>query len=995
LQTLILLFSRIIKHKICAAFACSLALILSGLSSSAQGPAAAPPFLEHLSHPWVDSVFEKLNTDERIAQLIMVAAYSNRGDDHKKEILNFIRDQKIGGLIFFQGGPVRQAKLTNEYQASSAVPLLIAMDAEWGLGMRLDSTISFPFQMTLGALQNDSLIYTMGVEVARQLKRMGVHINFAPVVDLNNNPNNPVINYRSFGENKNNVTRKAVAYMKGMQDNGILTTAKHFPGHGDTGTDSHYTLPHINHSRERLDSLELYPFREMITAGIGGVMVAHLNVPVLDSSARPSTLSKSIITDLLRRDLEFKGLIVTDAMNMKAVTAGNPPGVVDRDALIAGNDLLEFTEDVARTISEVKKAIKQGMISQKEIDEKCRKILAVKYWAQANKFERIALSNVGEDLNTPQGKLLNRQLIESSITVLKNDQRLIPVQRLDTLRVASVSFGTSAVTPFQQTLSLYTAVRHFAIASDADAALIDSIKTELKLYNLIIAGLHDEQARPLNHLKLSQPALDFMGELAREPRTIISVFKNPYVLDKINFIEEADALIVAYQDNKDTQDLAAQLIFGGISANGKLPVTIGEKFSTGDGLDVGGGTRFKYTLPEDAGMDSKILSRVDSIVNQALSVKAIPGCQVLVAKDKKVVMHKVYGYHDYSDTVVVKPTDLYDLASLTKISASLPSLMKLYDEGVFKLDATLGDYLPKFKGSNKDDIPMSDILTHQARFKPWIPFWKNTVKKNGGFKGSTIKSDSSRRFPIRLKEKMFLNRNYPDRIIKAIRKSPLEAEKKYVYSDFFFILAPRVVESMIEEDFSSYIQKNFYAPLGATTLTYNPLTKYPSRSIVPTEHDYFFRHESIHGTVHDEGAIMLGGVSGHAGLFANANDLAKLMQMYLDMGEYGGERYIKTATLEEWTRCQFPQNNNRRGLGFDKPNLQYLGDNNNAAKDASPLSFGHTGFTGTMTWMDPQTGLLYIFLSNRVNPTRENTRLYQLNTRTKIQQVLYEAIKKG
>lgn len=981
-------------NRILIVIACSLALSLHSLSSSAQSAPPTPAFLQYMNHRWVDSVFNRLNTDERIAQLIMVAAYSNRGDEHRKEILKLIREQKIGGLIFFQGGPVREATLINEYQAASTVPLLIAMDAEWGLGMRLDSTISLPFQMTLGAVQNDSLIYDMGVEVARQLKRAGIHVNFAPVVDINNNPNNPVINYRSFGEDKDNVTRKAIAYMKGMQDNGILTTAKHFPGHGDTGTDSHYALPQINHSRQRLDSLELVPFREMINAGIGGVMVAHLNIPALDSSARPSTLSKSIITDLLRRELGFKGLIVTDAMNMKAVTASNAPGVVDRDALSAGNDMLEFTEDVVRTISEVKKAIKQGMISQKDIDHKCRKMLAVKYWTEASKFQGIEVAKIVDDLNTPQAQLLNRQLIEGSITVLKNDHDLIPVQGLDSLTVASLSIGSNAVTPFQRTLSLYTSVRHFAIPKDADVSLVDSIKAQLKLYNLIIAGLHDESVRPLNRINFSEPVLGLIAELSKQRNTIISVFKNPYVLDQLNSIEDADGLIVTYQDNKDTEELTGQLIFGGISAMGRLPVSIGEKFSSGDGVDVRGGIRFKYTLPEDAGMDSRILSRVDSLVDQALSVKAIPGCQVLVAKDKKVVMHKVYGYHDYSDTVTVKPTDLYDLASVTKISASLPPLMKLYDEGVFKLDATLADYLPKFKRSNKADIPMYDILTHQARFKPWIPFWKNTVKKNGGYKWFTIKSDSSGRYPIRLKEKMYLHRNYPDRIVKIIRKSPLEAEKKYVYSDFFFILAPRIVESMIEEDFNSYIQKNFYAPLGATTLIYNPLKKYSMKAIVPTEHDYYFRHEPIHGTVHDEGAIMLGGVSGHAGLFANANDLAKLMQMYLDMGEYGGKRYIKAETLKEWTRYQFPQRNNRRGLGFDKPNLQYLGDDNNAAKDASPLSFGHTGFTGTMSWMDPQTGLLYIFLSNRVNPTRENTRLYQLNTRTKIQQVLYDAIKK-
>ncbi len=973
-------------------FAYSLVVILSGPSSKAQETRVDPPFLQYMHSPWVDSVFNRLNTDERIAQLIMVAAYSNRNVDHKAEILGLIREQKIGGLIFFQGGPVRQARLTNEYQASSAVPLLIAMDAEWGLGMRLDSTISYPYQMTLGALKNDSMIYKMGRQIARQLRRMGVHINFAPVMDINNNPDNPVINYRSFGEDKMMVTRKAIAYMKGLQDNGILTTAKHFPGHGDTGTDSHFALPQINHSRERLDSLELYPFREAVNAGIGGVMVAHLNIPALDSVMRPSTLSKPIITDLLRRDLDFKGLIVTDAMNMQAITASNPPGVVDRDALIAGNDLLEFTQDVSRTISEVKNALKQGTISQKDIDEKCRKVLAVKYWAGLGKPSTIELENIVNDLNTPQDQLLKRHLIESSITVLNNQDDLIPVQGLDSLRVASVSIGSNNVTAFQQTLGLYTSVKHFNIKKDADESFVDSIKSELKGYNLVIAGLHDDQPRPQNVINFSESVLQFIGELAKQPRSIIALFKNPYVLDKIKSIEEADALIVAYQDNRDIEELAGQLIFGGIGSAGRLPVSIGGKYSVGDGIDIKGGIRFKYTIPEDAGMDSKILLRVDSLVNQALMMKAIPGCQVLVAKDRKVIMHKAYGYHDYSDTVAVKLGDLYDLASVTKISTGLPSLMKLYDEGTFKLDATLGDYLPKFKRSNKADIPMYDILTHQARFKPFIAFWKNTIKDNGRYKWFTVKNDSSKRYPIRLKDNMYLNRKYRKKIINGIRKSPLEPEKKYVYSDFFFILAPRVVGSMIDEDFVTYIQKNFYSPLGAPSITYNPLTKYSKNEIVPTEHDYYFRHEPIHGTVHDESAIMLGGVSGHAGLFANANDLAKLMQMYLDMGEYGGQRYIKAETLKEWTRTQFPENNNRRALGFDKPNLVYQGVNNNAAKDASSHSFGHTGFTGTFAWMDPQTGLLYIFLSNRVNPTRDNTRLYRLNTRTQIQQVLYDAL---
>jgi beta-N-acetylhexosaminidase len=836
-------------------FAAVILLSSAFVSSMGQHVAGALPFTQYTNHRWVDSVFNSLTPDERIAQLIMAAAYSDRGEDHNGQVLKLIREQKIGGLIFFQGGPVRQAKLINAYQSASKVPLLMAIDAEWGLGMRLDSTIAYPYQMTLGAIRNDSLIYEMGAEVARQIKRVGIHVNFAPVVDINNNPDNPVINYRSFGEDKYNVTRKAIAYMKGMQDHGILTTAKHFPGHGDTGTDSHYALPQIRHSRQRLDSLELYPFHELIKAGVGGVMVAHLNIPALDSSGGPSTLSRSIVTDLLRKELGFTGLIVTDAMNMKGVTASNPPGVVDRDAIAAGNDMLEFTEDVPRAIAEIRKAVREGKINQLDLDNKCRKMLAIKYWLGLHQRKTVNASNIITELNGPHAKLLNRNLLQAAITVLKNNNAVLPIRDLDKIQVASVSFGRNRITPFQQTLSLYTRVDHFVVPNDASQVYLDSVAEELKGYNQVIAGIHDDAGRPLNRISLSQPVQIFLSALATQPNAIIAVFKNPYVLDNLNAIEESDGLVVTYQDNDDVEDLAAQLIFGGISARGKLPVSIGKKFASGHGIDITGGIRFKYTIPEDAGMISDILlERVDSLVNQALAIKAIPGCQVLVAKDKKVVMHKAYGYHDYSDTIKVKLTDLYDLASVTKISTGLPSLMKLYDEGLFKLDATLGNYLPKFKRSNKADIPMYDILTHQARFKPWIPFWKNTLKKNGHYKWATIKNDSSKRFPIKLKENMYLHRRYPDKIVKAIRKSPLEAEKKYVYSDFFFILAPRVVESMIDVDFSTYIHTNFYRPLGATSLTYNPFLIYPKNVIVPTEHDYYFRHQPIHGTVHDEGA---------------------------------------------------------------------------------------------------------------------------------------------
>lgn len=950
-----------------------------------------PPFLRHIHHPWVDSVMRTMTPDERIAQLIMVAAWSNKGDAHREEIVHLIREYKIGGLVFFQGGPVRQARLINAYQGESKIPLLVAMDAEWGVGMRLDSTLRYPYQMTLGALHDDDLIRQMGREVARQLKRVGVHVNFAPVVDVNNNPDNPVIGFRSFGEDKYKVAAKGVAYMKGMQDENLLTTAKHFPGHGDTNTDSHHALPLINHGRERLDSLELYPFRALIRAGVGGIMVAHLNIPALDSSGVPSTLSGPIVTQMLRKELGFGGLIFTDAMNMKGVTGTNPPGVVDKNAILAGNDALEFTEDVPRTIAEIRAAIQQRLITQDDIDQRCRKVLAAKYWVGLHEFQPVDTRNLASDLNTPAAQLLNRKLMESALTVLKNDGNLIPLARLDTLRIASVSVGPSSTTPFQKTLDLYSGVTHFNIAANAGMQEVERVREALKNYNLVIGAIHETGLRPYNKLDLSDDVMELLAALGREHKVILTLFKNPYVVSQLVNVTPA-TLILTYEDNGSAEELAAQLIFGGVGASGRLPVTTGG-FRAGHGLDVAGGIRMGYTLPEEVGMNSAILfGGIDSLVAQALGARAIPGCQVLVARNRKVILHKAYGLHTYSDTVKVRLTDLYDLASVTKISTSMAALMKLYDDGKFKLDATLGDYLPKFRRSNKADIPMHDILTHQGRLIPFIPFYQRTVRKNGSYRWFTIKKDSSERFPIRLSENMFLHRNYPDKMVKGIRKSPLRSEKKYVYSDFFFMLAPRVVESMIDGDFDTYLREHFYAPLGATTVTFNPALKYPIRAIVPTENDYLFRHKPVHGTVHDENAAMLRGISGHAGLFANANDLAKLMQMYLDMGTYGGQRFIREVTLREFSRTQYPENDNRRALGFDKPNLKYLGVNNNTAEDASPNSFGHTGFTGTFAWMDPDQGLLYIFLSNRVNPTRENTRLYQLNTRTQIQQVMYDAL---
>lgn len=950
------------------------------------------PFL-NIETPWADSVYKTLNNEEKIAQLLHVAAYSNRDSNHINEIAGLIKNYKIGGLIFFQGGPVRQANQTNYYQSISKVPLMISIDGEWGLKMRLDSTIKFPYQMALGAIENDSLIYEMGREIGRHCTRIGIQVNFAPVADINNNPNNPVINYRSFGENKYKVTNKSLMYMKGMQDEFVLANAKHFPGHGDTDSDSHKSLPVINHSIERLDSLELYPFKTLINEGVASIMVAHLNIPSLDSTTNlASTLSKPIVTGLLKKKLGFKGIAFTDALNMKGVAKYYEPGQVDVKALIAGNDALLFSENVPKAIEEIKKAIKKGLITQKEVDERCLKQLKAKEWTGLNKLKPIQTKHLVSDLNNNKAKLLNRTLVEASLTVLRNKNNLMPVQNLEKTKIASLSIGSGVNTKFQQRLADYTKVDHFSLNKSETPEIIKKTKEKLKNYDLIICSLHDLSMYPGKSFGISEQMAEMVNHLSEKKNTIIVLLGNAYALRELDKVNLAKGLIVTYQESDNTQDLSAQLIFGGIGANATLPVTVNEYFKEGDGIKTKGGIRFKYTLPEELGMKSEfVYSRIDSIANTAIAKGAFPGVQVFAAKDGKVFFHKTYGYHKYDSIKPVKKSDLYDFASVTKMTGPMPALMKLHDQGKFQLDVPFADYWPNFKGSNKKEMTVREVLAHQSGMKPWIPFWENTKKKNGKFKWFTFKPDSSKNYSVKITDNLFMHKNYRKKMYKAIKKSEI-GEKKFKYSGLSFYLYPQIIQDLTGIDYETYSKQNIYKPLGAHTITYNPMRFYSKDRIIPTEKDTFFRMEQIHGTVHDEGAIMMGGVSSNAGLFGTTGDLAKIMQMYLQMGEYSDKRYIGDSTLHEFTKVQYPKNDNRRGLGFDKPSLRNK-NANSCAPDASMDSFGHSGYTGTFTWADPENGLLFVFMSNRVYPTRNNPKIYRLNIRPSIHQVFYDALK--
>ncbi len=964
---------------------------------AAFNPKTDPPFLAPVASKWVDSVFNSLTPEERIAQLIMIPVYSNKNQVHIDSISRLITNYKVGGLIFFQGGPVRQAHMTNRYQRESKVPLMITIDAEWGLAMRLDSTTKFPYQMALGGIEDESLIYDMGAEIARQAKRLGIHVNFAPVIDINNNANNPVIGFRSFGEDKYNVTSKSIAYMKGMQDNRILANAKHFPGHGDTNVDSHYGLPVLHFSKLRLDSTELYPFRQLMKNGLGSLMVAHMNIPVLDNTPNlASTLSKSIVNDLLKDEMKFKGLVFTDALNMQGVAKFYKPGIVDVKALLAGNDVLLNTMDVKTTIEEVKKAIANKEITQAEIDERVRRVLAAKQWVGLDKWEPIETEHLIEDLNSPRADYINRQLTEASITLLRNKGNLLPLKALDTLKIAALSLGTSRETEFQRSLSRYAKVDTFFLPPTASIADLQQLKDQLKDYNVVLVGVHRLQLKASGNgtFGITAEMNLFLKDLIRSKPTVVSVFGNVYSLTRFEDIEKAHGVLATYQENELTQDVAAQIIFGGVGAKGKLPVNVSSAFRMGDGLKTEGGLRLAYSVPESVGLNSKDLAGIDSLVHAAIAARATPGAQVLVAKDGKVIYQKSFGYHTYENETPVQNTDLYDLASVTKITTSLAAYMKLNGEGRFDVDRTLGEYLPWAKGTNKENLKFRDILTHQARLKSWIPFWRDMVnEKNGKFKRNTFSPDSSAKFPYKVSQNLYMHKDLKNCVYDAIFKSPLNEKPGYVYSDLSFILAPKVVENITGQEFETYLKENIYKPLGAHTLTFNAYQHYPLSRIVPTEYDSLFRKELLHGTVHDEGASMLGGVSGHAGLFGNANDLAKVMQMYLQDGEYAGRRIIADGVVETFSKCQFcPEN--YRALGFDRPSKPGS-QNGNAAPSAPAESFGHTGFTGIYSWVDPVNDIVYLFLSNRVNPTRENPTLSRMNTRTNVMQVVYDAMEKA
>jgi beta-N-acetylhexosaminidase len=939
---------------------------------------------------WVDSVFNSLTADQRIAQLFIIRAFSDKDSVYNDSLLNLIRKWNPGGVCFFKGGPCRQASLTNTLQKNSQTPLLISIDAEYGLGMRLDSATSFPRAMTMGAMPDDSLIGELGRQIAGDCRRMGIHMNFAPVVDINNNPDNPVIGSRSFGEDPATVSRRSILFMKGLQAGGILTTAKHFPGHGDTDSDSHLTLPVLHQDSAELDSVELHPFREAIENGADGIMIAHLFVPALDTTANtPATLSRKIVTGLLKEKMEFTGFVITDALDMKGVTKHLSSGEIEVRALLAGNDILLLPKNLDKAINAIRMARDSALIPQELIDRKCRILLHLKYKAGLNQLKPISLNHLVEDLNLQTSAILSRKIFRKSITLVKNQNDLIPVKFLDRKKIAVLFIGDTVIQPFQEMISRYAPVRIISMPSLFSINKKDSLITILKEQDLIIIGLHCNQGLVSRQYGIHDCALKLIDSLSSIRKVILDVFGSPYGLSFLKRSADVEAIVASYQDCPESQSLSAGLIFGAIPALGHLPVTVPNSFARNTGVSSKS-TRMEFVLPEEIGIPSEQLKTIDSIALSGIDKRAYPGCQVVFALDGKIFYDRSFGHPIYEDTAAVTNADIYDLASVTKVAATTLAMMKLVEEKKISLDEKLGTYLPELTGSDKYNLIIRDVMTHQAGLQAWIPFYLKTLR-NGQPDPEIYQDHPSEKFSLRVAEKLYIRNDWPDSIYRSIRNSPLRQVRDYKYSDMGFYLLREIIEKASGFPLEQYVSASFYKPLGLITTGFLPRNRFPVSRIMPTEEDTTFRKQLIRGDVHDPGAAMLGGVSGHAGLFSDATDLAVLLQLFLNNGEYGGKQYFLPSTVKEFTHVQFPGNGNRRALGFDKPTLAFRPDGP-CCKSASSGSFGHSGFTGTYIWADPENKLSFVFLSNRVYPDASNEKIVEMNIRTRIHQAMYDIL---
>ena len=984
------------------------------VSSPAQNATTVEPLLVYKAlqdkdcRHWVDSVMDKLSFKEKVGQLFI---YTIAPVDTKRnlELLREVIDTyKVGGLLFSGGKMQNQVELTNRAQRQAKVPLMITFDGEWGLAMRLRGMPVFPRNMVLGCIRDNKLLYEYGREVARQCRQIGVQVNFAPVADVNINPKNPVINTRSFGEDPIQVADKVIAYASGLESGGVLSVCKHFPGHGDTDVDSHKALPVLPFTRERLDSVELYPFKEAIRAGLGGMMVGHLQVPVIEPiGGLPSSLSRNVVYDLLTDELAFKGLIFTDALAMKGV-AGN--GNVSLQALKAGNDMVLSPRNLKEEIPAVLEAIEKGELTREDIESKCRKVLTYKYVLGLKKKSYVQLSGLEQRINSPQTRDLVRRLNLAAVTVLNNKNHILPLHTDKEQKIALLEVGDPGETDaLAKQLSRYTSLARFSLRANQTEEENQRLRDSLSTYKRIIVAVSEQRLAPY------QP---FFAKFVPESPAIYLFFTPGKMMLQIQrAVAHASAVVLGHSYNSDVQRQVADVLFAKASADGQLSASLGELFPAGAGVTITPKTPLHF-VPEEYGLSSVHLKRIDSIALDGIRQGAYPGCQVVVLKNGHIMFDKAFGTYTGKGSSRVESTNIYDLASLSKTTGTLLAIMKLYDKGRFNLTDKISDHLPFLQRTDKKDITIQEILYHQSGLPSWIPFYQEAIDKDSydgrlfsarkdahhplqlgttswanpkfKFKSEYVSSVKTGDYIVQICDSLWLNRSFRKVIEEKIAEAPLK-QKRYVYSDVGFILLGMLVEQLAGMSMEAYLQREFYEPMGLEHTGYLPLRRFAKSEIVPSNKDRFLRKEILQGFVHDEASAFFGGLAGNAGLFSTARDVARVYQMLLNGGEIDGQRYLSKETCQLFTTET--SKISRRGLGFDKPDADDP-KKGNCAPAAPAEVYGHTGFTGTCAWVDPVNELVYVFLSNRIYPDVTNRKLNQLHIRERIQGAIYDAMKK-
>jgi beta-N-acetylhexosaminidase len=857
-------------------------------------------------------------------------------------------------------------------QNKSAVPLLLGIEAVRGPGFSMDSITPLPPPLVLNALRDDSLISAAAKEISRQMSLLQLNINFMPLANLDFAKDSYPDKLLHFGS-ETGYLRVTGIFMNELRKAGILACAQQDLRWNNTAMKQSELL-----YRGIPDSSLFKPYRELISRGLQGLITTRLPYfYVEENKGLPAFVSQLFISENIQRALGFNGLTFTDIPSLQQVVAKPRGGETETLAFQVGNDFLIDPVNLSATVKKIKKALKKNTPLQQHLDSTVKKILYAKYDAGLARRKPVNLDNLVSKLNSTSARLLNQKIYRECVTLVTNESGNVPVKSITGKQFAVVSIGMETENPFAHYLSKYSPFDKYSIRLAGDTLKLDS--AFLKYDVVVVASF----PKAHNLLPVVMPSINRIAE-----RSIAVVLGDP---DHLKWFDSFGTVMAGYTDAPVVQRSAAEAVFGAIRAKGRLPLTGGEKWREGTGASMDLMNRLSYGLPEEVGMDSRTLEKIALIAREAIDSIATPGCHILVARKGKIVFDRSFGWYTYDNRRAVMDETIYDLASVTKVMATLQAVMYLQEKGIIDINKKASVYLPELATTNKKDITLKDMLTHQSGLLPFIPMWPQTIrdKQHDPYYYSATRDEM---YPMQVAENLFVAPIISDSawqwaVQSRLLNKPPRTPFSYRYSDMGSMILHRMANQVLKEPMEEFLHRYFYAPLGAETLGYNPLERFSASQIAPSEIDTLYRKTMLQGTVNDERAAMLGGVAGHAGLFGNATDLAKMCQMLLNGGSYGGVQFFKPETVEMFAHKQY--DNSHRGLGWDKPiTSEWAGS---TSELASPKTFGHTGFTGTCIWVDPEFDLVYIFLSNRVWPGR-STKLLRTNVRTRIQTTIYRSI---